>query len=615
MKKYNRMVFFLTAFFIMLCFLPLRAQDKEFIKETAEYVEEGKELYENKNYYEAVEVLTKVMKLDPWNNEAKILLEKALQQIEDLTGRLKEGFELLDKGDVEGAYENFLYVKVNSSPKTKDLYGLLAGGFNWIEKMKNRQVYEKIIDKGDGFLDQKEFDTALDVYSFAEKFYPEGELASIKYENADFEKAVYGIRLDAIHFFREEELEGSKIEWNNLLEYKPDDEEARIYLSKIYFKENEKDRLAALAKSYFDNGVILFNSKQYEESIDQFENAIAMNYRIEESRDYIERAREAFKEKTKEESGKMSVDVSRFLREGIKRYNLEQYKEALSVLNEGLLIDPENTQIQEYIIRATIALKREEEKSVSPFSPFYKLIQDLMRLGGRAYAAGNYTNSIKFWEEILLIFPFNERARLGMTRTLRKTDPSLAKEILEVMFEEAKSYSRREKKREATVKLKLILDVDPRHRDARALLKELEDENKKKEEKKVVSREDRKQARDLYDEGVKLYGKENLSEALQAWKKAVELDPEFDEARVYLARAETQLRTLEKIGAGPAEETSALSEDVRIKLKKHYLEGINYYMSGLYKEAITEWEEIIKIDPTYEKVEQNIERAKKRLNV
>jgi tetratricopeptide (TPR) repeat protein len=288
------------------------------------------------------------------------------------------------------------------------MYGLLAGGFNSIEKMKNRRVYEKIVDKVDGYLDQKEYDYALGLYSFAEKFYPEGELASIKYDNAGLEKTVYGIRLDAIDFFRKEDLGESKIEWNNLLGYKPDDEEAQIYLSKILFKESEKDRLAALAKSYFDNGVIAFNSKQYEESIDQFENSIAMNYRIEESRDYIERAREALKQKTKEESGKMSIDVSRFLREGIKQYNLEQYKKALSVLNEGLLLDPENTQIQEYIIRATIALKRVEEKSVSPFSPFYKLIQDLMRLGDRAYAAGSYTDSIKFWEEIQLIFPFNE---------------------------------------------------------------------------------------------------------------------------------------------------------------------------------------------------------------
>ena len=76
MKKYNRLVFFLTAFFVMLCFLPLGAQDKESLKESAKYVEEGKKLYENKNYYEAVELLTEVLRLDPWNNEAKILLEK-----------------------------------------------------------------------------------------------------------------------------------------------------------------------------------------------------------------------------------------------------------------------------------------------------------------------------------------------------------------------------------------------------------------------------------------------------------------------------------------------------------------------------------------------------------
>jgi tetratricopeptide (TPR) repeat protein len=340
-----------------------------------------------------------------------------------------------------------------------------------------------------------------------------------------------------------------------------------------------------------------------------------MNYRVKDSRDYIDRAREAMKEKTKKESGRMSVDVARYLREGIKQYNIEQYKKALSVLNEGLLLDPENTQIQEYIMRATIALKREEEKSVSPLSPFYKLIQDLMRLGDRAYAEGKYEGSIKFWEEILLIFPFNEKARIGMTRTLKKTDPSLATEILADMYEEAKTYSLRDKKREAKAKLILILDVDPRHREARALLKELEEEDKKKEEKKVVSREDRQKAQDLYDEGVKLYGKEKLKEALQAWKQALELNPEFDEARVYLARAETQMRTLEKIGAGQTEENTALSEEVRIKLKKHYLEGITYYMSGLYEEAISEWEEIIKIDPNYENVEQNIARAKNRLNV
>ena len=157
-----------------MCFFPLAAQDKESLKETAKYMEKGKELYENKDYYGAVEVLTKVLKLDPWDNEAKLLMEKSLKKIEDLTIRLKEGFESLDEGDIDRAYESFVYVKDNSSPKTEDIYGLLAGGFNSIEKMKNRNVYEKIIEKGNVFLDKEEYDTALDVYSFAEKFYPEG---------------------------------------------------------------------------------------------------------------------------------------------------------------------------------------------------------------------------------------------------------------------------------------------------------------------------------------------------------------------------------------------------------------------------------------------------------
>ena len=99
------------------------------------------------------------------------------------------------------------------------------------------------------------------------------------------------------------------------------------------------------------------------------------------------------------------------------------------------------------------------------------------------------------------------------------------------------------------------------------------------------------------------------------WKEALKLNPEYDEAKISLARVETQIRTLERIGSGETEKAAVLDTEKRIKLKKHYLDGINYYMSGLYKEAISEWEEVLKIDPVYENVKQNIERAKKRLTI
>ncbi|MCK5094067.1 MAG: hypothetical protein KAR18_05020 [Spirochaetes bacterium] len=181
------------------------------------------------------------------------------------------------------------------------------------------------------------------------------------------------------------------------------------------------------------------------------------------------------------------------------------------------------------------------------------------------------------------------------------------------MYQEARALTRKGKKREAMARLNLVLEVDPNHRDAKALLKELETE--KKEEKKVVSREDKKKALDLYNEGVKLYGNEKLADATRVWKEALKLNPEYDEAKISLARVETQIRTLERIGSGETEEAAALDTEKRIKLKKHYLDGINYYMSGLYKEAISEWEEVLKMDPAYENVKQNIERAKKRLTI
>jgi len=82
---------------------------------------------------------------------------------------------------------------------------------------------------------------------------------------------------------------------------------------------------------------------------------------------------------------------------------------------------------------------------------------------------------------------------------------------------------------------------------------------------------------------------------------------------VFLSRAETKLRNLERFSTATAATSEKMDDELRIKIKKHYLDGINYYMNGLYEEAISEWEEILKIDPEYENVKINIQRAKKRL--
>jgi tetratricopeptide (TPR) repeat protein len=590
-------------------------KDKDILKQSARLIEEGRLLFDQNDYYGAVEKWTTVIKADPWNEEAKLLIEKTLVIIEELTARTNRGFESLEGGDLEDATEDFRYVKDHINPDSRSLYALVVSGFNLIEEGRNRKRYRSILETGDLYLREGKLEEAERTYVFARKFFPAGgevdkRLGLIK---------LHEIKKTAIELFDRGDYGASKEQWILVLGIDPNDGDVPLYLSKIDFQEREKERLDAVARSYFDNGVAFFNREQYQESIDQFENAVAMNYRAEEARRYIERARKAIAEREKKTQDKNTEQVAYYLREGIKYYNLNQYKKSLSVLNEGLKIDPENSQIREYMIRVIIALKREEEKDVPPSSPFYKLIQDLKRLGTEAYSKQEYAASVRYWEEILLIFPFNEEARLNLTKALSKSDPALAREILDNMFSEARDLSQRGKKREALIKLKLILDVDPAYKDAQLLAKELEAE-KKVEEKRAPSAADKKKAQELYGEGLELYKKEKLEEASQAWAKAVELDPDFVDARVYLSRVESKLRNLAKAsGAGGGVPPGgsgdvALDEDTRIKMKKHYLDGVNYYMNGMYREAITEWEEVLKIDPKNENVKQNIERARKRLD-
>jgi len=125
--------------------------------------------------------------------------------------------------------------------------------------------------------------------------------------------------------------------------------------------------------------------------------------------------------------------------------------------------------------------------------------------------------------------------------------------------------------------------------------------------------EEKKRAQEFYAKGLELYRKEKLEEAAGAWAKAVELDPEFVDARVYLSRAESKLRNLAKASGGATAGHDGMNEELRIKIKKHYLDGVNYFMNGMYREAITEWEAVLKLDPKNGTARQNIERARKRI--
>ncbi len=597
---------------------PLYAKEKDELAALDRYIAEGKELFDENYYMGAIEKWTTALGITPWNDEIKSLIERALKRYEELSKKVEEAYDLLEAGDVDGAYTAFLDAREHSSNRNEALYNLIVRGIRATEEQKNKRRFQKIIETGDVLMDKARFEAAENLYNFARKFSPGDPLVSQRLatlskrqKEEGTRKMVARLREEASDLFEQGSYEESKKLWNEVLVYVPGDTDALLYISKISYKERERQKLLSLAKSYFNAGMQLFKGGEFKGAIDEFENTVALDYRIEQSKEMIAKAFDAVEAARKAENERNMERVLGYLREGIKFYNLGKYRESLRALNNGLSIDPENTQITEYILRDTIALRKEEEKVVSVNSPFYPLVRDLRRLGLEAFARGDYEESVKRWEEILLIFPFNEDARRQLTRTLARTDPNLADEILAGLYRDVQGLIKRDKKQEAISKLKLILEVNPVFRDAGDVLKRLEKEQKEKEV--VVTREDKARAEEAYKKGLDYYRQEKLPEALDECRKAVELNPEFVDARIFLASIETKLHNLARLETQADRESAIKSSEVKIKLKRHYLDGINFYLDGMYREAISEWEEVIKIDPDYENVRTNIERTKERL--
>lgn len=57
-----------------------------------------------------------------------------------------------------------------------------------------------------------------------------------------------------------------------------------------------------------------------------------------------------------------------------------------------------------------------------------------------------------------------------------------------------------------------------------------------------------------------------------------------------------------------------ISKEAKIKeMKNHYMRAARYYKKRMYKEAISEWEKVLKIDPNHKQSKELIEKAKKKM--
>jgi len=103
------------------------------------------------------------------------------------------------------------------------------------------------------------------------------------------------------------------------------------------------------------------------------------------------------------------------------------------------------------------------------------------------------------------------------------------------------------------------------------------------------------------------YKNENFAEAIQEWKKVLELDPYHKLSKIKMGKAE-QARDQKR-----AAQMELSAADKKRKMKVHFLIASEHYKNGEFTEAIQEWNNVLAFDPEHTLSQQKIEKAQHQL--
>jgi tetratricopeptide (TPR) repeat protein len=184
-------------------------------------------------------------------------------------------------------------------------------------------------------------------------------------------------------------------------------------------------------------------------------------------------------------------------------------------------------------------------------------VEQLLARGRRGYSSGNYRSARSAFEEVLSLDGQNESARGYMayidaieaeerssdarlprteTRLVRASDDEIRAEG----YHQNALAAERAGDPYAAIRHELrALDLAPDHAGARSHLAELRGRLAPEVTRLIAA-------------GQQHYQQEELQSALDAWRRALLIDPVNEEARAYVGRAENLLQNLERLRSDPA---------------------------------------------------------------
>ncbi|MBI3756165.1 MAG: tetratricopeptide repeat protein [Deltaproteobacteria bacterium] len=426
----------------------------------------------------------------------------------------------------------------------------------------------------------------------------------------DYAASIYEMK--GLEYIKNKELKSAAKEFENILKIMPGYEKARYYQCYIRYVEgdiyNAGSCLAGLKGLkeqqvqegagiiLFNIGIVLQDNGDWNGSIRALKDAIFFRPGDIEQHLYLGKAyietkdydnallgfQEAWRldpdNKDAEAGAAMASDKAliNHLRAGKDYLNAREFQKAIEEFDKVLAVEPNHKEAVDAKEKAegelrTVLIQTEKKKQDA--------VGQRIRIAREALKANEYNKAIASYSSALKLDKDNQEAIRGLQKA-NLIKAALIDKNLKSGKEayEAKSYY------QAISHFTLLLKIEPGHDEARKLLHQ----SQKALNSTVAP---------LLKAGEELYNNGDIEKAAAQFKKILNIEPDNAAARSYLSR-------LDDIFA-----KKALEKEVQ----RLYLKGIDLYTKGSYADAITLWEDILKIEPRHEKALLNIQKAKRMI--
>ncbi len=390
-------------------------------------------------------------------------------------------------------------------------------------------------------------------------------------------------------------------------------ETAIEYLKKIEYELNilnKKNLARQEALRHLEMAKLYFKQKKYKDSLTEVNLTLDILKDNQEAIELKQKILEMLRKQKEQEMKNNAAMIQKLLQEGIKNYRFGEYEFAIDKFEEVLKLDPENKYAKEYLKMAREALLLQSQSEINDDSPYYLIVKNLEQQGLENLKIKNYNIALKYFKQILDLFPLNKRANILILKTLYKTAPVKVENILAEHYKNGLNYYNKKNYNKALYEFETVKEVNDKYKKVNKYIKLCK--NPPSVNEKKLKRH--------YNKGLYYYSLGKYDEAIKEWQQVISIDKSplsnkyLGQALSNISKAEFRKRLKGGKGISLAQVEKKSSANQR-NIQKHYYMGVAYYTSGDYKNALKEWKMVLRLNPNHTLALKNIKKCQRRLKL